>query len=78
MDDLGSGMTDPKPLVMVKQAKTQLEHEISEMVAKISILRYEILHKQLNNLNLKESEAISNRSVSETQSLGKRSEMQRR
>ena len=33
MDDLGTGMTDPKPLVQIRQSRQQLEVEIKDMSA---------------------------------------------
>ena len=47
MDDLGTGMNDPKPLVQIKQAKSQLEEELKELDMKILVLRHEKVHSQL-------------------------------
>eukprot|EP00158_Paraphelidium_tribonemae_P005258 Partr_v1_DN27247_c2_g1_i3_m38788 putative Intraflagellar transport 57 homolog (Chlamydomonas) len=49
MDDLGNGMTDPKPLIVIKQSKAQLESEVREIHAKISVLRSEVLRQQANS-----------------------------
>jgi estrogen-related receptor beta like 1 len=62
MDDLGTGMTDPKPLVQIKQAiqrlkvrhryfKNQsltLQEEMKEMNMKIAIMQHSLIHAKLS------------------------------
>ena len=62
MDDLGSGMTDPKPLVNIKQALSQLKvihakqcyslnlkDELKQMDIRTGVLSHCLLHAKMKN-----------------------------
>ncbi|KAI8923781.1 intra-flagellar transport protein 57 [Entophlyctis helioformis] len=49
MDDLGSGMTDSKPLVAIKQGLARLKTEIKQMDLRIGVIQHTLLHAKLKN-----------------------------
>ncbi|KAI9146524.1 intra-flagellar transport protein 57-domain-containing protein [Paraphysoderma sedebokerense] len=49
MDDLGSGMTDSKPLINIKQSLARLKSENKDMDIKIGVLEHKILMWRLNS-----------------------------
>jgi estrogen-related receptor beta like 1 len=49
MDDLGSGMTDSKPLVNIKQGYAKLKSEIKQMDIRIGVIQHTLLEAKLRN-----------------------------
>jgi estrogen-related receptor beta like 1 len=47
IDDLGSGMTDPKPLVNIKNAAAKLKAEIKDMNVRIGIAQHTVFRHQI-------------------------------
>lgn len=49
MDELGSGMTDSKPLLSIKQGTTRLKDEIKQMGLRIGVIENTLLHAKLKS-----------------------------
>ncbi|KAJ3043813.1 Intraflagellar transport protein 57 [Rhizophlyctis rosea] len=47
MDDIGSGMTDSKPLVNIRQGVAKLKGEIKQMDLRIGVIQHTLLHAKL-------------------------------
>ncbi len=47
MDEIGSGMTDAKPLVNIKQAVTKLKTDIKQMDLRIRVIETSLVHRKL-------------------------------
>ncbi|KAI8824209.1 intra-flagellar transport protein 57 [Fimicolochytrium jonesii] len=47
MDDIGSGMTDSKPLLSIKQGVTKLKSEIKQMDLRIGVIQHMLLQAKL-------------------------------
>ncbi|TPX71211.1 hypothetical protein SpCBS45565_g01276 [Spizellomyces sp. 'palustris'] len=47
MDDIGSGMTDSKPLVAIKQGVAKLKTEIKQMDLRVGVIQHTLLHAKL-------------------------------
>ncbi|KAJ3278728.1 Intraflagellar transport protein 57, partial [Borealophlyctis nickersoniae] len=47
MDDIGSGMTDSKPLVAIRQGVAKLKAEIKQMDLRIGVIQHTLLHAKL-------------------------------
>ncbi|KAJ3173293.1 Intraflagellar transport protein 57, partial [Geranomyces variabilis] len=47
MDDIGSGMTDSKPLVGVKQGVVKLKAEVKQMDLRVGVIQHTLLHAKL-------------------------------
>jgi estrogen-related receptor beta like 1 len=52
MDEIGSGMTDSKPLVNIKQGLAKLKTEIKEMDLRIGVIQHTLLHARLKNKSI--------------------------
>jgi hypothetical protein len=49
MDDLGSGMTDSKPLINIKSALQRVKTEIKQMDIRTGVLEHSLLNVRLKN-----------------------------
>lgn len=47
MDEIGSGMTDAKPLVSIKQALAKLKGEIKQIDLRTGVIQHTLLHGKL-------------------------------
>ncbi|KAI8908102.1 intra-flagellar transport protein 57 [Powellomyces hirtus] len=47
MDDIGSGMTDSKPLLAIKQGVTKLKAEVKQMDLRVGVIQHTLLHAKL-------------------------------
>ncbi|KAJ3172948.1 Intraflagellar transport protein 57 [Geranomyces variabilis] len=47
MDDIGSGMTDSKPLVGIKQGVVKLKAEVKQMDLRVGVIQHTLLHAKL-------------------------------
>ncbi|KAJ1562358.1 Intraflagellar transport protein 57 [Nowakowskiella sp. JEL0078] len=49
MDEIGSGMTDSKPLVNIKQGIARLKNEIKQMDLRIGVIEHTLMHAKLKH-----------------------------
>ena len=49
MDEIGSGMTDAKPLVNIKQGVLKLKAEIKQMELRTGVIEHSLLHGKLSH-----------------------------
>lgn len=52
MDDLGSGMTDAKPLMAIKQGSIRIKADIKQMDLRIGVIESSLLHVKLKRKEL--------------------------
>ena len=48
MDEIGSNMTDSKPLTMIKQAITRLKSEINQMDLRLGVIDHTLIQAKVN------------------------------
>ena len=49
MDELGSGMTDSKPLQTIKTAVTSVKSELKNMSLRIGVIEHSLLHAKMKH-----------------------------